>query len=200
MNTDKSIPSNERRGRKYKDISGQRFGHLTALYRTGEKRRDIYVWRCACDCGKEKDVPISSLTGGFATSCGCAKRSYRKDITGQVFGSLTALEPTEKRFQRSVIWRCRCVCGKECEVPTGRLIQGKVKSCGCQSKPGTRAVDLTGQTFGRLTALYPTDKRYFHSVVWHCRCVCGNEVEASVNQLKLGTVKSCGCMRKGRKA
>ena len=30
--------------------------------------------------------------------------------------------------------------------------------------------DLVGKRFGKLTALYPTEKRYNTSVVWHCRC------------------------------
>lgn len=120
----------------------------------------------------------------------------RKDITGQVFGYLTAFEPTDQKYHTSVIWKCRCVCGKECEVPISRLTQGKTKSCGCQSKPRTRAKDLTGQTFGRLTALYPTEKRYFQSVVWHCRCSCGTEKDIPASRLKDGTTRSCGCIRK----
>lgn len=31
--------------------------------------------------------------------------------------------------------------------------------------------DLTGQQFGRLTALYRVDTR---PTEWHCRCICGN--------------------------
>ena len=43
---------------------------------------------------------------------------------------------------------------------------------------GMRAKDLTGQRFGRLTALYPTNRRdYKGSVIWHCRCDCGNETD-----------------------
>ena len=34
--------------------------------------------------------------------------------------------------------------------------------------------DLTGQRFGRLFVLYPTDKRVNRRVVWHCICDCGN--------------------------
>ena len=200
MSASKSVSSDERRGRKRKDISGQRFGRLTALYPTGEKKRDVYVWHCVCDCGKEKDVSITSLTGSSTTSCGCARKGiHKKDITGQTFGSLTAIAPTDKMARECTVWKCRCVCGNEIEIPINYLIYGTVKSCGCQSKRGHRAKDLTGQSFGRVTALYPTDKRLFHSVVWRCRCVCGNEIEASVNQLKRGTVKICECMRKKSK-
>lgn len=90
--------------RRPKDITGQRFGHLTALYNTGEKKSSFYVWHCVCDCGKEKDVPIGRLTSGNTTSCGYAKlKSHPKNIAGQTFDDLTAIEPTERRDHRSVI-------------------------------------------------------------------------------------------------
>ena len=37
--------------------------------------------------------------------------------------------------------------------------------------------DLTGQTFNRLTVLYPLKERKNGSVVWHCKCECGNECD-----------------------
>lgn len=58
--------------------------------------------------------------------------------------------------------------------------------------------DLTGQTFGRLTVLYATDKRICGRVVWHCRCSCkdATEVDVSSKELLNGDTKSCGCLRK----
>lgn len=52
-----------------KDISGHRFGKLTALYRSGTYKR-CAVWRCKCDCGNESDIILSNLKK--ARSCGCA--------------------------------------------------------------------------------------------------------------------------------
>ena len=56
--------------------------------------------------------------------------------------------------------------------------------------------DITGMRFGRLVALEPTDERQHGSVVWKCRCDCGNEKLISLNTLKFTTVKSCGCLLK----
>lgn len=40
--------------------------------------------------------------------------------------------------------------------------------------------DISNQKFYRLTALYPTEKRdKDRSVIWHCKCECGNEVDVS---------------------
>jgi hypothetical protein len=53
-----------------------------------------------------------------------------KDITGQKFGRLVAIEfsriePTQNK------WRCLCDCGNECFVDGHQLRVGKTKSCGC---------------------------------------------------------------------
>ena len=52
---------------------------------------------------------------------------------------------------------------------------------------------LENNTFGRLTAV-----TYFHKnnkVWWHCVCSCGQEKDVRADHLKLGKIKSCGCMR-----
>ena len=55
--------------------------------------------------------------------------------------------------------------------------------------------DITNQKFHRLTALYPTDKRDSdRSVIWHCRCDCGNEIDVSGKRLRQNNTKSCGCL------
>ncbi len=57
-----------------------------------------------------------------------------------------------------------------------------------------RSLDITGQTFGRLTAIRPNGKQGKH-VLWLCRCDCGNEKTARSGNLKSGGVTSCGCAR-----
>lgn len=59
-----------------------------------------------------------------------------------------------------------------------------------------RGRDITAQTFGRLTAIEPTDKRASGYTLWICQCECGNKKLASVNHLMQGSVKSCGCLAK----
>ena len=51
--------------------------------------------------------------------------------------------------------------------------------------------------FNRLTVLYPTDKRNSKgSVVWHCRCDCGRELDIAYNNLMYTNLISCGCRKK----
>ncbi len=56
---------------KYKDVSGKKFGRLTAIKRVGSDRQRCSIWKCKCDCGKEVEVRLRSLTSGNTKSCGC---------------------------------------------------------------------------------------------------------------------------------
>ena len=59
------------------------------------------------------------------------------------------------------------------------------------------SVDLTGRRFHRLVALYPTEQRSKKgSVIWHCLCDCGREVDFSYNELCYSNLRSCGCQKK----
>lgn len=53
-------------------------------------------------------------------------------------------------------------------------------------------VDRTGLKYGKLTVIEKTDKRDAGgSVVWRCKCDCGNIIDVSGNALT--RQKSCGC-------
>lgn len=53
------------------DLTGQRFGRLTAIRDTGKKKWAYVVWQCQCDCGSLHEVVTSELTKGKTKSCGC---------------------------------------------------------------------------------------------------------------------------------
>lgn len=56
-------------------------------------------------------------------------------------------------------------------------------------------LDLTGERYGRLTALYPTKNRSKHgSVIWVFRCDCGAEREIPCENVRSGVTRSCGCL------
>jgi len=57
-----------------------------------------------------------------------------KDLRGMRFGRLLAVEPTQFRKDKKVIWRCVCDCGKEHLAVSRSLIDGDTKSCGCLRK------------------------------------------------------------------
>lgn len=55
-----------------------------------------------------------------------------------------------------------------------------------------KLIDLTGQKFGRLTAisLAPNQGK---KVMWKCICDCGTEKNVASTHLRSGRVVSCGC-------
>jgi len=63
-----------------------------------------------------------------------------KDLTGMVFGHLTAVRPTGKRTRQGVVWVVRCQCGKELERVASALLSKPRRpsqipaSCGCFGK------------------------------------------------------------------
>jgi hypothetical protein len=59
-----------------------------------------------------------------------------KDLTGRVFGKLTARCPAGSR-RGGLHWLCDCECGATTSVRGNHLTHGKIISCGC-SNPGQR--------------------------------------------------------------
>lgn len=62
------------------------------------------------------------------------KTYYFKNLVGQRFGRLVVIERAGSNKSGSVLWNCKCDCGNEHVVASGKLVQGKTKSCGCFRK------------------------------------------------------------------
>ena len=59
------------------DLTGERFGRLTVIKRTGT-RATHPLWLCKCDCGNYAEVTTSNLRSGSSISCGCYKVEMTK--------------------------------------------------------------------------------------------------------------------------
>jgi len=57
--------------KNFKDITGQKFGRLTALRRLGRDKNGYALWECKCDCGNIVSVTGNRLRTGNTKSCGC---------------------------------------------------------------------------------------------------------------------------------
>ena len=187
-----------------RELAGQTFGRWTVLDDLIVTAKGERKWLCRCTCGTERFVLEKSLLSDKSLSCGCLRQEKAaavntRELTGQTFGELTVLGRAENQDRNGGIWwRCRCACGAEYEAPATLLLTGKRTHCAARVHGGHYAyADITGQRFGRLTALFATDKRSNkRSVVWHCRCDCGNEVDYSYNELMYANLQSCGCRKK----
>jgi hypothetical protein len=197
-----------------KDKRGQRFGRLIVLdvsHRTGEK--GYTEWLCLCDCGREKWINTGNLHPKGVKSCGCllAGRPESKDpktkslldITGEVYGKLTAIKLHHREGYVS-FWECRCECGSTLVTRITSLRNGNTQSCGCLAKHlarEKRLASLTGQIFGSLTVVgegpvqVPRKNKSGHYLKWECLCTCGNVTYVNTSVLRAGLTKSCGCLK-----
>lgn len=58
-----------------------------------------------------------------------------------------------------------------------------------------RVIDLTGQTFGRLTVLNRSEKKDGErEAYWDCICECGKRIRTRGTMLRAGRAQSCGCL------
>lgn len=57
----------------------------------------------------------------------------------------------------------------------------------------SKALDLTNQKFGKLTAIERAPKRGDKYTRWICECECGTKTEVRTDYLRNGHTTSCGC-------
>lgn len=62
---------------KHVDISGNKFGRLTAV-KVDHSDGHSNFWLCKCDCGNLIVVRLQHLRQGMTKSCGCLQREMRK--------------------------------------------------------------------------------------------------------------------------
>lgn len=66
-----------------KNLTNKKFGKLTVLEKTGNRKCGCIIWKCKCDCENFVEVIGSSLTRGNTKSCGClvseklSERNYK---------------------------------------------------------------------------------------------------------------------------
>ena len=59
-----------------------------------------------------------------------------------------------------------------------------------------KVLELTGQRFGRLTAIRREGTSNDGKALWTCRCECGSLVTTKSTLLKSGRTRSCGCLQR----
>lgn len=188
-----------------RDYTGQRFGKLTVMGPAEDIDGVQMLW-CQCDCGNKKVINKDNVIRGKSKSCGCeigksAKNRFIKDISGQRFGYLVAIEQDATANKVGAYWKCKCDCGNYVTVAKKSLLNGLTKSCGCyKSKISSEMFSnkLEGKKFGRLLVLrragteVGTDGSKY--ATWECVCDCGRHKVVKGANLTANKVRSCGCL------
>lgn len=188
-----------------KDITGMKFGMLTAMSYIGKyKNSGKAGWRCLCDCGEIYVIDVGSLSSGHTTTCGCMGREkvlrftmdgedcIRTDLTGGRVGKLVVKRVVEHDINaKQTKWLTKCDCGNDYIASQQALMGETTLNCGC-----IRWADLTGQKFGKLTALkIDWDKtKEFGDTAWKWKCECGNIKSIRYSNVIYGGTHSCGCV------
>jgi len=87
---------------KIKELTGNRYGRLTAKNQDGRSNDGKVLWSCLCDCGKKSTVRSSDLIAGKVVSCGCL---HRENIAGRNFKHGKSKSKTYKVWA-AMIQRC----------------------------------------------------------------------------------------------
>lgn len=185
------------------DLTGEVFDQLEVI-KFDEVRNHKAYWWCKCSCGNPNLVSISghALRQG-QKSCG---KCLQFEMIGKKFNHLTVLEVdleykiTHNIKGKEIYYKCQCDCENKTILTVNgcNLRRGNTKSCGCYAiqQRSNKFKDITGEVFGFLKALYPTDKRAGESIIWHCVCLRdGNECDVSSGHLISGHTQSCGCSK-----
>ena len=64
---------------------------------------------------------------------------------------------------------------------------------------GAIAINMIGRKFGRLTVIERVPIPQFtvnNHAWWRCKCDCGTVIETSGANLRRGSTRSCGCLRR----
>lgn len=110
-----------------KDLTGQKFGKLFVVERSGKNKFGNVTWRCLCDCGKETIVSSGNLLRGNTKSCGCSKTN---DLTGKRYGKIVVVERLSTIEHGETLYRCKCDCGNEVILRQSNLTKKHNLSCG----------------------------------------------------------------------
>lgn len=91
------------------DLSGARFGRLTATSHTRKPRPSggaYTFWVCRCDCGNTTEVRASSLVNGDTRSCGCLCKEEVAERSRKHGASKRNEHWPEYTVHRSMLQRC----------------------------------------------------------------------------------------------
>lgn len=61
------------KGREIQDKTGKRFGKLTVISMSPERKQNRVTWECLCDCGNKTLATSNGLQSMRTKSCGCTR-------------------------------------------------------------------------------------------------------------------------------
>lgn len=181
------------------NLIGQKFGKLTVIEETKERKNKSVVWICKCECGRQEKFSTKELRSDGIIQCHCCGNNRKpnsnllENIIGKKFNSLTVLEKTEKRAGGKILYKCKCDCGNITYVNRTDLQSGHILSCGCVKLKYKKGDIINNKKILDLNGYQQHDKSKHHHY-YRCKCLlCGREYDALSQTLEKSI--GCGCQK-----
>lgn len=158
----------------------------------GTKRKAFFLCPNGIHSSEEKRLSNITTSQDYEVQCSlCGGKNRREDLTGQVFGDLTALYFDEKKSKDKHMsyWVCQCICGNKISAFAPSLKIGKKKTCGCGSSHILRSeMDFLANNPKEIKRLRRSGEyvRYRNAVIKkdEGRCiVCGSTQDIEVHHI-----------------
>ena len=124
------------------------------------------------------------------------------NLLNQKIGKLLVIEETNKRKNKSIVWKCQCDCGNIEEFSTKELRSDGIiqcHQCGNSRKPQINLTEnIIGKKYNHLTVLDKSEKRIGGKIGYKCQCDCEKKtiLYVSKTDLENNHTTSCGCSRR----
>ena len=124
------------------------------------------------------------------------------NLLNQKIGKLLVIEETNKRKNKSIVWKCQCDCGNIEEFSTKELRSDGIiqcHQCGNSRKPQINLTEnIIGKKYNHLTVLEKSEKRIGGKIGYKCQCDCEKKtiLYVSKTDLENNHTTSCGCARR----
>ena len=176
------------------DLTGRLFGQWLVLAEGHNKPKNHGLWwLCRCQCGKRKAIAGSALRAGKTTQCiTCKNRSRITLQPNRWYNDWFIIERGGLTPKGEILWRCRCVCGKEHTVVGSKISRGRSSGCRCRKER------LLDRQFGRWHVLDFAEVEGTGMTYYRCQCTCASRTIRTVRAQDLlrGNSQSCGCLVK----
>lgn len=125
-----------------KDITGNRYGDLKAIYPTSGRSYNSVIWAFECKCGNVVERSLRSIECSLhhRRNIGCGCRIHELTISkyqymiGHQFGKITVNDILLDKDVNAVVCLCMCTCGKEFTVRPNRVSIGTQTSCSMECR------------------------------------------------------------------
>lgn len=115
------------------------------------------------------------------------------NILNKIYNNALVVEEEQERRNTKIYYKCKCLNCETIFSAEGGLIRRNGAKCPkCGLKKNFK--NIAGKRFGKLVAIKPTNLRQYGSVIWECKCDCGNIKNVCQNDLHTLAVQSCGCL------